>query len=49
MPIDSISMPTGVKNLKKNVEKKTKNQKFTTFKSGAPIHVKSAVNYNDLL
>ena len=49
MPIDSISMPTGVKNLKKYVEKKTKNQKFTTFKSGAPVHVKSAVNYNDLL
>ena len=49
MPIDGLAMPTGVKGLKKYIEKKTKNQKFTKFKSGAPIHVKSAVNYNDLL
>ncbi len=49
LPIDGISMPTGIKSLVKYVEPKTKKQKFTTFKSGAPIHVKSAVNYNDLL
>tara|TARA_B100000287_G_scaffold132326_1_gene124441 strand:- start:4 stop:774 length:771 start_codon:yes stop_codon:yes gene_type:complete len=49
MPIDNISMPTGVKSLSKYVERKTKNQTFSTFKSGAPVHVKSAVNYNDLL
>ncbi len=49
MPINTISMPTGIKSLKKYVEPKTNNQTFTTFKSGAPVHVKSAVNYNDLL
>ena len=49
LPIDGISMPTGIKSLSKYVLPKPKNQAFTTFKSGAPIHVKSAVNYNDLL
>ena len=49
MPIDNISMPTGIKSLKKYTQRKLKKQTFSKFKSGAPVHVKSAVNYNDLL
>lgn len=49
LPIDSFAMPTGIRSLSKYVQPKSPGQKFTTFNSGAPIHVKSAVNYNDLL
>jgi DNA polymerase elongation subunit (family B) len=49
LPIDSFAMPTGIRSLSKYVQPKSLGQKFTTFNSGAPIHVKSAVNYNDLL
>ena len=49
MPIDNIWMPTGIKSLKKYTQRKLKKQTFSKFKLGAPVHVKSAVNYNDLL
>ena len=45
-----ISLPTGVKNLDKFIDKRyTKDTLFTKLFKGAPIHVKSAIIYNDLL
>jgi len=49
LAIDNISMPTGIKSLSKYTESKAPGNTFSTFKSGAPVHVKSSVNYNDLL
>ena len=48
-PILDIMFPTGVKEVSKWVIKKDKNQKFSTILKGTPIHVKSALYYNDLL
>ena len=54
---DEISMPTGVKKIKKFIETSKRNS-FTTsdkravitpYKKGTPVHVKSSINHNDLL
>ena len=45
-----ISLPTGVKNLGKFADKRNKNGGiFTPMHKGAPVHVKAAWIYNDLL
>ena len=53
MNIDEIALPTGVKGLKKYTDKKrgkfNSKSEFTTIKKGAPVHVKAAIKYNDLL
>ena len=51
--IEDIALPTGVKGITKYLDKKrsrfgTKNL-FTQVKKGTPVHVKSAILYNDLL
>ena len=47
MEVDKIAIPTGVKNIKKYIDKDRK--MFTEYKKGTPVHVKSAIAYNDLL
>ncbi len=52
--LENIALPTGVKGIKKytNRNKRGKfNLKigFTDLKKGAPVHVKAAIRYNDLL
>jgi len=52
--VQNIALPTGVKNLKQYKAKVMgrfgKSKKlFTDTVKGAPIHIKSAINYNDLL
>ena len=47
MDFDKISIPVGVKGIKKYIEKD--NIMFKRYKKGTPVHVKSAINYNDLL
>jgi DNA polymerase elongation subunit (family B) len=50
MGFDEISMPTGVKRIDKFIEKgDTGNSVMTSYKKATPIHVKSAMAYNDLL
>ena len=50
MNIDKIATPTGVKGLRKYARKGEENGSILTiFKKGAPVHVKAAVRYNDLL
>jgi DNA polymerase elongation subunit (family B) len=50
LPLDDISLPTGVKNLGKFADKRNKhNGIFTAMHKGTPVHVKSAWVYNDLL
>ena len=49
-----ISLPSGVKGIKKYTKKKTKHgfggkSMFTEMEKGAPVHVKASVIYNDLL
>ena len=54
---DEIAMPTGVKRIKKFIEKGKRNSFTTTgkkavitpYKKGTPVHVKSSINHNDLL
>jgi hypothetical protein len=54
---DEVSMPTGVKRIKKFIEKGKRNSFTTTgkkavitpYKKGTPVHVKSSINHNDLL
>ena len=54
---DEVSMPTGVKRIKKFIEKGKRNSFTTTgkravitpHKKGTPVHVKAAWIYNDLL
>ena len=47
MDFDKIAIPTGVKKISKF---KTKNDAiFNSYKLGTPIHVKSAMFYNDML
>jgi DNA polymerase elongation subunit (family B) len=48
-PLFDIMFPTGVKELSKYKTKKTAGQVFGDRPKGTPIHVKSALNYNDLL
>ena len=47
MEVDKISIPTGVKNIGKYIDKDRK--MFSEYKKGTPVHVKSAIAYNDLL
>ncbi len=52
--ITNISLPSGVKGIKKYTKKKTKlgfqgKSMFTEMEKGAPVHVKASVIYNDLL
>ena len=47
--IIDISLPSGVKGIKKYSYKSNKGDIFTKMKSGAPVHVKASVSYNDLL
>lgn len=48
-PLFDIMFPTGVKELKKYKIKKLKGQVFCDKVKGTPAHVKSALNYNDLI
>jgi DNA polymerase elongation subunit (family B) len=49
--LQDIASPTGVKGLTKYVDKSKKSSKamFTALLKGAPVHVKAAIAYNDLL
>jgi hypothetical protein len=47
--IIDISLPSGVKGIKKYSNKSKGKNMFTSMKSGAPVHVKASVSYNDLL
>ena len=47
MEVDKIAIPIGVKNIYKYLGKK--NGQFSGHKKGAPVHVKAAIAYNDLL
>ena len=47
--IDKVAIPIGVKNLAKYVEPRQPGDTFSVFKTGAPVHVKAAHSYNDLL
>ena len=49
MDLDTVSIPTGVKGITKYTVKGNNNSMRTSFKKGAPVHVKSAIAYNDLL
>jgi DNA polymerase elongation subunit (family B) len=53
MNLSDIALPTGVKNLKKFRDKTVTRFKadtmFTEVRKGTPVHVKSAILYNDLL
>jgi len=50
MPIVDVALPTGVKQLKKYTAKHLgKSGIFTNVFKGTPVHVKSALIYNDLL
>jgi DNA polymerase elongation subunit (family B) len=44
---DVMANPIGVKGIQKYTEKS--DETFQAFKKGAPVHVKSAINYNSLL
>jgi DNA polymerase elongation subunit (family B) len=48
-PLLDIMSPTGVKDVGKWKTKKVKGEVFAQRIKGTPIHVKSALNYNDLL
>jgi DNA polymerase elongation subunit (family B) len=48
-PLLDIMSPTGVKDVGKWKTKKAKGEVFAQRIKGTPIHVKSALNYNDLL
>tara|TARA_Y100000593_G_C4318822_1_gene342493 strand:+ start:244 stop:2763 length:2520 start_codon:yes stop_codon:yes gene_type:complete len=56
LPIEDISLPTGVKGINKYIKRNSRKSKlsnsrkiFTDLKKGAPVHVKSSIIYNDLL
>ena len=56
MPIVDVALPTGVSKLTKFIDKRHSNKKiygdgtiFTDIHKGAPVHVKAAIKYNDLL
>jgi len=48
-PLLDVMFPTGVKELSKYKTKKEKGQYFSARPKGTPIHVKSALNYNDII
>tara|TARA_B100001123_G_scaffold430329_1_gene550116 strand:+ start:735 stop:3260 length:2526 start_codon:yes stop_codon:yes gene_type:complete len=53
-PIEDIALPTGVKGLKKYLDKKRSKFSntgsiFSNLKKGTPVHVKASIKYNDLL
>ncbi len=47
LPVSIIAQPTGVKNISKYINKDAGN--FNRAIKGTPVHVKSALNYNDFL
>ena len=47
MDVEKISVPTSVKNIKKYIDSDRK--VFAPYMKGTPVHVKSAIAYNDLL
>ena len=50
MPIGELGNPTGVKTLKKYIErKKVGGEAFTIIRKGAPAAVRATIKYNDLL
>ena len=56
MSIYDVALPTGVSKLSKFIDKRHSNKKiygdgtiFTDIHKGAPVHVKAAIKYNDLL
>ena len=49
MDLTEIALPTGVKQLKKFITKGKNESVFTRMNKGTPVHVKSAIIYNDLL
>ena len=50
LPLDQLGKPTGVKDIKKYVERPPgAGNIFTVLKTGAPVNVKAAVRYNDFL
>ena len=50
LPLEMLGKPTGVKDIKKYVERPPgAGNIFTTLKTGAPVNVKAAVRYNDFL
>jgi len=49
MDLTEIALPTGVKQLKKFITKGRSDSTFTRMNKGTPVHVKSAIIYNDLL
>ncbi len=46
---NQISMPTGVKNIKKFIKKGDYTSILTQYNKGTPVHVKAAIFYNDLI
>ena len=46
---NQISMPTGVKNIKKFIKKGEYTSILTQYNKGTPVHVKAAIFYNDLI
>ena len=52
-PIIDIALPTGVKGLKKYIDRRARGfkstQQFVKIKKGCPAHVRAAIRYNDLL
>ena len=50
LPLEMLGKPTGVKDIKKYVERPPgAGNIFTVLKTGAPVNVKAAVRYNDFL
>ena len=50
LPLELLGKPTGVKDIKKYIERPPgAGNIFTTLKTGAPVNVKAAVRYNDIL
>ena len=50
LPLELLGKPTGVKDIKKYVERPPgAGNIFTALKTGAPVNVKAAVRYNDFL
>ena len=52
MKLDTIAIPTGVKGIIKYTDRNASvdsSSILTTFKKGAPVHVKASISYNDLI
>ena len=47
LPVTTIAQPTSVKNISKYTDKE--GSRFNRALKGTPVHVKSALNYNDFL